>query len=279
MTCHKAPTDGGSARIEPPLIRRLECAEVWAGSERTDSVVEMPGLRAWAYSAPSGSDRRGGDVHYLSLCPACTVSRIALADVSGHGQAVVALGARLRELMLRELTALEQVAMMRDLNRAVLEELDGVHYATMVAAGWHSRRGLLVLTNAGHPPPCWYRAAGGEWTWIEGRAARPRGRTEGVPLGLLENISYERRVLKPRAGDLVVLHTDGVFEASNEAGNDLGREGLLSIVRGLDTSSAPAFGRQLLSALRLFRGSREPTDDETIIVLERLALPTDTFVQ
>ena len=58
----------------------------------------MPGLRTWVYAAPSGSDAHGGDVHYLSLCPACTVSRIALADVSGHGQAVVALGERLREL-------------------------------------------------------------------------------------------------------------------------------------------------------------------------------------
>ena len=46
---------------------------------------------------------------------------------------------------------------MRDLSRAVQEGLDGVHYATMVAVGWHGPRRLLVLTNAGHPPPCWYR--------------------------------------------------------------------------------------------------------------------------
>jgi len=173
--------------------------------------------------------------------------------------------------MLRELTALEQVAMMRELNRAVLDELDGVHYATMVAAGWHSQRGLLVVTNAGHPPPCWFRAARGEWGWIEAKGVRAKGKAAGAPLGLLPGLRYERRVIKPQVGDLVVLHTDGILEAVNEAEDELGREGLMEIVHGLDTSSAPAFGRQLLSALRLFRGRRKPADDETLIVLERAA--------
>src|SRR6186997_572598 len=98
MPCERDLAESGRFRSEAPSTRRLECAEVWAGSERTDSVVEMPGLRAWVYSAPSGSEAHGGDVHYLSLCPVCTVSRIALADVSGHGLAVVALGEKLREL-------------------------------------------------------------------------------------------------------------------------------------------------------------------------------------
>ena len=73
---------------------------------------------------PIGPGDAGGDVHYVSLCPSCIVSRIALADVSGHGQAVAALGETLRELMQQYLRALEQVALMRDLNQAVREELD-----------------------------------------------------------------------------------------------------------------------------------------------------------
>jgi hypothetical protein len=40
---------------------------------------------------------------------------------------------------------------MRDLNQAVREELAGGYYATMVAVGWHDRRGLMVITNAGAP--------------------------------------------------------------------------------------------------------------------------------
>ncbi len=257
----------------PMSSRRLECAEIWAGSERTASLLELPGLAAWVYSTPAGPGDAGGDIHYVSACPSCIVCRVALADVSGHGQAVSAVAAKVRELMQRYLTALEQEELMRDLNRAV-EDLDGVHYATMVAVGWHSRRGLLVMTNAGHPPPCVFRAADGEWSWLEPRGAGEAERgLVGVPLGLLADADYERRVVKPRHGDVVVLYSDGVSEATNPAGDELGRDGLMNLVRGLDPSSAEAFGRELRTALRAFRGGREPADDETIVVLQRVTDP------
>ena len=145
---------------------RLKCAETWAGNQAASTAADLPGLRAWVYSRPFGAGEAGGDVHYLSVCPSCIVSRIALADVSGHGRAVQSLGTKLGDLMQKHLAALEQGSLMRDLNEAVLGELDGVHYATMVAVGFHGRRGLLVMTNAGHPPAFWYRANRREWEMV-----------------------------------------------------------------------------------------------------------------
>jgi len=253
------------------MPRRLECAETWAGSQRTASLVELPGLAAWVHSVPAQTGEAGGDVHFLSVCPSCIVSRIALADVSGHGQAVVSLAAKLRELMQKYLRAIEQVGLMQDLNQAVREQFDDVHYATMVAVGWHGRRGLLVLTNAGHPPPFWFRAGRDEWSWLETQRPSEHGRPVGVPLGLLADINYDRTVVKPHIGDLVVLYSDGVSEAVNPAGEELGRDGLTNLARELDASSAEVFGTQLASALRGFRGGAEAVDDETIIVMQRVA--------
>jgi sigma-B regulation protein RsbU (phosphoserine phosphatase) len=163
---------------------------------------------------------------------------------------------------------------MRDLNSAI-REVDGVHYATMVAVGWHSRRGLLVVSNAGHPPPCLFRAADAEWSWLETRGAVEPGRGPvGVPLGLLAGADYERRVLKPGDGDLVVLYSDGVSEARNPAGDELSRDGLMDLVRGLDPSSAEAFGLELRTELRGYRAGGESADDETIIVLQRVPATT-----
>jgi len=102
------------------LPHRLKCAETWAGNDGTSNVLNLPGLSVWVHSTPFGSDDGGGDVHYVSVCPSCIVSRVALADVSGHGRAVVSLGNRLRELMQTYLTHLEQTNLMRDLNQAVL---------------------------------------------------------------------------------------------------------------------------------------------------------------
>ena len=199
------------------------------------------------------------------------VSRVALADVSGHGQAVASLSVKLRELMQKYLTSLEQTSLMRDLNEAVMVELDGVHYATMVAVGFHERRGLLVMTNAGHPPAFWYRANRHEWAWFESRGEENLGGVKGAPLGLLPNVSYDRMIVRPEPGDLIVLYSDGVSEATNPAGTELGRDDLLTLARAIDPSSADAFGRQLVQAVSEFRAGRAPEDDVTVIVLQRLS--------
>jgi phosphoserine phosphatase RsbU/P len=191
-----------------------------------------------------------------------------LADVSGHGRAVVSLGAKLRELMQKYLTAIEQVSLMRDLNEAVLRELDGVHYATMIAVGFHARRGLLVMTNAGHPPAFWFRAKRREWDWFEPKRAEAKPGASGTPLGLLPNVTHDRMISKPEPGDIIVLYSDGVSEATNLAGKELGRDDLMSLAEALDPQSAETLGLQLVDAISQFRGGRVPEDDETIIVLQ-----------
>ena len=206
-------------------------------------------------------------MHYVSVCPSCIVSRIALADVSGHGGAVASVSAKLRELMQKYLAALEQASLMRDLNEAVIGELNGVHYATMVAAGFHAHRGLLVMTNAGHPPAFWYRAKRDEWAWFE---PHPGEGIRGTPLGLLPEASYNRMTVKTDPGDLIVLYSDGVSEATDSGGLELGRDGLMALARAADPSSAETFGEQLVAAVGQFRGGGVPEDDETIIVLQRV---------
>jgi phosphoserine phosphatase RsbU/P len=76
--------------------------------------------------------------------------------------------------------------------------------------------------------------------------------------------------VKLQVGDLVLLYSDGVTEATNPAGDELGPEGLMNLVRQLDCGSAKSLGVQLTFALRRFRGGAETADDETIIVLQRV---------
>ena len=180
-----SPSPGARDESVDERVRPRVCGRAVRKRENRRA-ARMPGLVAWVHSVPSGSAEGGGDVHYVSVCSSCIVSHVALADVSGHGQAVVAVGEKLRELMVRYLPDLEQAGLMRDLNRAVREELDGVHYATMIAAGWHGPRRLLVLTNAGHPPPLRYRAAAEEWSGST-RDVAAGGTGRRSALGLLDD--------------------------------------------------------------------------------------------
>ena len=78
---------------------------------------------------------------------------------------------------------------------------------------------------------------------------------------------YDRLIVKPEPGDLIVLYSDGVSEATNPAGQELGRDDLMALSRTLDRSSIETFGTGLVAALDEFRGGKAPEDDVTIIVL------------
>ena len=75
--------------------------EVWGSSQLTSSGVELPGLDVWVYSKPFRQAQHGGDVYYVSSCASGRISRLLLADVSGHGKSVASTAADLRALMRR----------------------------------------------------------------------------------------------------------------------------------------------------------------------------------
>jgi hypothetical protein len=65
-----------------------------------------------------------------------------------------------------------------------------------------------------------------------------------------------------------VLYTDGITEAGNETGQELGREQLLEWVRRAPVDSPRVLGENLLEQFELFRGEIR-NDDETLLVLQR----------
>ena len=100
----------------PPY--KLACMEVWGGNCKVARPVELPGLAGWVYSKPLEPATAGGDVHYLSVCNQGTLSRIGLADVMGHGEAVSSLAKKLHELMHKHIDTWDQSGFMRELNLA-----------------------------------------------------------------------------------------------------------------------------------------------------------------
>jgi hypothetical protein len=87
----------------PDPAMRLSCAQVWAGNRQRISLLELPGLTAWVFSSAAGPGTAGGDVHYISVCPRCLVTRVALADVSGHGHSVATFSNELGSLIEKHL--------------------------------------------------------------------------------------------------------------------------------------------------------------------------------
>ena len=66
---------------------RLECKEIWGGIHDRDIEVSAGKVIASIYSAACCGGR-GGDIYYFGVCKGDQITRLAIADVVGHGEAV-----------------------------------------------------------------------------------------------------------------------------------------------------------------------------------------------
>src|SRR5580658_1682801 len=146
--------------------QRMQCMEVWGGSQLTSSGVQLPGLDVWVYSKPFHQAQHGGDVYYASSCATGRISRLLLADVSGHGKSVAATAADLRTLMRRFVNRLDQKEFVRLLNQQFVALSRTGTFATAVVTTFFAPSRRLLICNAGHPRPLLYRAAKKEWSLL-----------------------------------------------------------------------------------------------------------------
>ena len=209
--------------------QQMSCMEVWGGSQLTTRGVEMGGLDAWVYSKPFGNAQRGGDVYYASSCATGRITRLLLADVSGHGNAVASTAANLRTLMRRFVNRLDQTEFVRLLNQPVYRAFRSGHFR-------HGRRGHIFRSYAAAD-----RLQRGPSTAavIPGRQSRnglcwaPRPRTQAVhpnnmPLGIIDVTEYEQFDVELEAGDCVLSYTDALIESRDADGEMLGEVGLVA---------------------------------------------------
>src|SRR5580658_41374 len=246
---------------------RLACLELHGGNQAAAYSVELPGLTGWISCRPL-SAAGGGDLYYLTACSHGVIARIALADVAGHGEIVSAAAVRLRDALREHVDHWDQSMLIRRLNESILQGAPQSRFATAFLASFYRESGELLFTNAGHPPPLWYRAAAGEWSLLADSTPYSKEIVD-LPLGMIEGTSYTQTAVQLGMGDLLLLYTDGINESEDASGEQLGLDRLLTIARGLPVESAAAAGQGLLSAVGSFRGSVAPSDDETVVALER----------
>lgn len=249
---------------------RLACFEQWGGNRKAEFPVELPGLAGWISSAPLDPEAGGGDVHYLSVCSKGMVSRIALADVSGHGPSANSMAENLREKLRAHTDNWDQSLLMRELSDAFHEGQTRGRFATAAVLGFYVETSELLFTNAGHPPALWYRADECAWDFLQ-ESTRFAQDVQDLPLGLIQGTTYSQTAVCLGPNDLLVLYTDGITETRNGAGHELGTKGLLELASLTPPGKPVEFGRALLAKVQEFRGTGPHRDDETLVVLKRLA--------
>jgi len=258
----------------------MQCMEIIGGNRAVRQRITAPGLDIWIDSRPLAPGKGGGDVHYISTCGGGYVTRLALADVAGHGESVDRLGIALRKLMRKYINTLDQTRFATALNRELNADADFGRFATALLLTYFAPTRHLIICNAGHGHPLRYSARRGTWELLdlaaagacpslkESRVRYHLERLSNLPLGILDPIEYEQLAIELDQDDVVLLSTDAVTEAADETGQMLGEAGLLALMNGLGTKDHLEIGERLISALDERRGKNTGADDQTVIVIK-----------
>src|SRR5271165_845445 len=247
--------------------QHMQCMEVWGGSQLTSNGVELGGLDVWVYSKPFDQAQRGGDVYYVSSCASGRISRLLLADVSGHGQAVAATAADLRTLMRRFVNRLDQKEVVRLLNEQFTALSRHGSFATAVVTTFFAPTRRLSLCNAGHPRPLLFRTLDGRWSLLSRHQDHEKTGLSNIPLGMFQIADYEQLDVELDPGDCLISYTDALIESCDADGEMLGEEGLLRIVNLLGDVPAEKLIPSLLREISERFPENLAADDVTLMVV------------
>ena len=186
---------------------------------------------------------------------------LAIADVSGKGIPAALIMAGFRMSLLAEIRNEFAIrAIMRKVNGLLYESTDRDKFVTAFYGLLDVKHRALIFSNAGHNPPILVREGGAVEYLLEG----------GVAFGVLGDAQYDEKALALRAGDVLVLYTDGLSEAESASGEQFGQRRIEQCVASLASQSAQAIVHGLVQAVLDWSGERGQNDDLTLMVVKVL---------
>ncbi len=211
-------------------------------------------------------DETGGDYYdFIELTElGAGIVGIALGDVTGHGIGAALLMATARSVLRSnaqhygaDLTKLFEV-----LNRHIESDTDYDKFITLFYGILDANQKSLVWVSGGHDPALWYHKDNGKIEELP---------NTGLPVGIMENASFEQGgPVFLKAGDVVVIGTDGIWEAQNNSGVMFGKERLRNIVIRESDKPANEICSRIIDDVTNFSSPTPQLDDITMVVIKSI---------
>jgi phosphoserine phosphatase RsbU/P len=205
----------------------------------------------------------GGDLHDF-LLPENNVLVVAVGDVSGKGAPAALYGAFAAELvrsrtMRRRFTPdrFSVSGVLQAMNTILHERQLEEYYCTLCYAYFDLEHRTVTLSNSGLPYPI--RCTSDDCGQIE---------LPGVPLGSFPGVTYDEVTLTIQQGDLFVFCSDGIFETTDENGEEFGAERLCEVVKQHRADSARGIVDAIYEVVNRFRGTGPQVDDTTAVAVK-----------
>jgi sigma-B regulation protein RsbU (phosphoserine phosphatase) len=187
---------------------------------------------------------------------------VALGDVMGHGVAAALVMASVRAVLRdRAIESGTLAELMGRLNELIYADLGGTRFMTMYLALVDAHQRTFRWCSAGHDPAIVYDPTRDAFDEVD---------EAGFPLGVVAgNDGYQEcssATLTP--GQVILIGTDGIWEAQDMTGEQYGKDRLREVIRTSAKEPAQEIVRRVLKAVLDFRGDAGASDDITFVVLK-----------
>jgi serine phosphatase RsbU (regulator of sigma subunit) len=216
--------------------------------------VLAQGVELFGDSIPAGVV--GGD-YFGVWQPTVDALHFCVADVSGKGTP----GALIAAMLYASVSTLssssnDPESVLAQVETTLRNQLGEGHYVTIFYAVLDLRTRVLHYVNAGHCPPILKR---------HNAETQSLGPTRPV-LGFMLDEGFRSERLVLASGDRLLLYTDGVSEATNDADEEFGPERLAELVNGPGSESMQERYAEIMNRVRGHAAGKF-TDDATLLLL------------
>ncbi len=186
---------------------------------------------------------------------------LLIADVSGHSVGSALMMVMARSILRHEIALGKPIAtVLADTNTAMLNDLiQAEMFISVFCARYDPATHQLTFANGGHNPPLLWRKKTGQIIPLN---------SDGLIVGVLENVVYEERAITLHPGDALILYTDGVIEARNPDGEQFGQDRVQELLTEYGSLSSDVLAKRLYKAIRRHIQDTIQQDDMTFLILK-----------
>ena len=186
---------------------------------------------------------------------------LIVGDVSGHGIQSALLMTTVRGSLRQRIQQPDCLSrIVADLNRQFHTDVDGSgHFMTLFVCEIDTRNRVLRWVRAGHDPAVVYNIAADTFHELGG---------SGLPLGVTPDGQFEEGTGAIGKQQILVIGTDGIWEAFDSQENRFGKERFKEIIRSSAHLPAKAMAERVIESVQDFRHPRKIEDDVTLVIVK-----------
>jgi len=185
-----------------------------------------------------------------------------VGDVADHGIPSALLMATVRALIRQRCSAFGKIDhVVSDVNRQLSNDVkDSGRFMTLFYTEIERQNNFMRWVNAGHEPAMLFDPAAETFSDLNGAG--------NLALGVFEDAQFKEAQREIASGQIIVITTDGIWEARNPKGEMFGRHRIQRIIHRNASKTANQIQDAVLSALKRFQKNVKLEDDLTLVIIK-----------